>query len=183
LELFTKITLQDVERGETRFVGTSPVSASTSTSVSALASAPTPLHENSANRCDVSRATSGVGHIANAPSSTHQDAQTTRASAALRSERDLNASTSRWRTIGRFLRRLTFIMLLLVAAIGALAVIVIYMGPIYLVQLLIVISVAYFVAGGRMRWFYVALKTISRDCKWVKKNFYFIYCTCFSNCC
>ncbi|XP_018058160.1 PREDICTED: long-chain fatty acid transport protein 4 isoform X2 [Atta colombica] len=157
----------DIERGETRFVGTSPVSASTSTSVSALASAPTPLHENSANRCDVSRATSGVGHIANAPSGTHQDAQTTRASAsaALRLERDLNASTSRWRTIGRFLRRLTLIMLLLVAAIGALAVIVIYMGPIYLVQLLIVISVAYFVAGGRMRWFYVALKTISRDCK------------------
>ncbi|XP_018355249.1 PREDICTED: long-chain fatty acid transport protein 4 isoform X1 [Trachymyrmex septentrionalis] len=156
----------DIERGETRFVGISPVSASTSTSVSALASAPTPLHESSANRCDVSRATSGVGHIANAPSGTHQDAQTTRASAsALRSERDLNAGTSRWRTVGRFLRRLTLIMLLLIAAVGALAVIVIYMGPVYLVQLLIVISVAYFVAGGRMRWFYVALKTIPRDCK------------------
>lgn len=158
----------DIERGETRFVGISPVSASTSTSVSALASAPTPLHESSANKCDISRATSGVGHIGtNVPSGTHQDVQTTRTSvsAALRSERDLNASTSRWKKVGRFLQRLTLIMLLLVVAVVALAAIVIYMGPIYLVQLLIVISVAYFVAGGRMRWFYVALKTISRDCK------------------
>ncbi|KAG5314783.1 S27A4 protein, partial [Acromyrmex insinuator] len=158
----------DIERGETRFVGISPVSASTSTSVSALASAPTPLHESSANKCDISRATSGVGHIGtNAPSGTHQDVQTTRTSvsAALRSERDLNASTSRWKKVGRFLQRLTLIMLLLVVAVVALAAIVIYVGPIYLVQLLIVISVAYFVAGGRMRWFYVALKTISRDCK------------------
>ncbi|KYQ56708.1 Long-chain fatty acid transport protein 4 [Trachymyrmex zeteki] len=162
-----RMLYEDIERGETRFVGVSSVSASTSASVSALASAPTPLHETSANRCDVSRATSGVGHIANAPSGTRQDAQTTRASAsaALRSERDLNASTSRWKTVGRFLRRLTLIMLLLVAAVGALAVIVIYMGSVYLVQLLIVISVAYFVAGGRMRWFYVALRTIPRDCK------------------
>lgn len=150
------------------------VSASTSASVSALASAPTPLHETNANRCDASRATSGVGHVANVPSSTyHQDAQTTRASATAtasanatpRSEGELDASTSRWKTIGRFLRRIILVMLLLVAVIGVLATIVIYMGSIYLVQLLIVISVAYFVAGGRMRWFYVAFKTIPRDCR------------------
>lgn len=56
-------------------------------------------------------------------------------------------------------------MLLLAATAGAVLAIVLYMGPIYLVQLLIVVSVAYFVAGGRMRWFYVALRTIPRDCK------------------
>jgi len=110
--------------------------------------------------------------VANAPSgtTTHQDhVQTTRASAkanaASGSEGEPDANTSRWRTIGRFLRRLTLVMLLLTAAVGILAIIVIYMGPIYLVQLLIVISVAYYVAGGRMRWFYVALRTIPRDCK------------------
>lgn len=56
-------------------------------------------------------------------------------------------------------------MLLLAAVAGALALILIYMGPIYLVQLLVVVSVAYFVAGGRLRWFYIALRTIPRDVK------------------
>ncbi|KMQ88738.1 long-chain fatty acid transport protein 4, partial [Lasius niger] len=54
-------------------------------------------------------------------------------------------------------------MLLLAVAAGTLALVTIYMGPIYLVQLLLVISVAYFVAGGRLRWFYVALRTLPRD--------------------
>ncbi|XP_012539295.1 long-chain fatty acid transport protein 4 isoform X1 [Monomorium pharaonis] len=160
----------DIERGEAR-LGVTSVSASTSTSASVLAltSAPTPLHETNVNRCDAPRATSGVGRTANASSGTHQDAQTTRVSvsvnAAARSAGDPDASGGRWRAIGRFLRRLTFIMLLLAVLAGALLAIVIYMGPIYLLQLLIVVSVAYFVAGGRLRWFYVALRTIPRDSK------------------
>lgn len=163
--------MQDIERGEARSVGVSSVSASTSPSVPALASAPTPQHEVTANRCDnAPRATSGVGRAANAPSGTRQDVQqaargSASVSAASRSERDLDASGSRWRTIGRFLRRLIYIMLLLAAAAGAVAAIAIYMGPIYLVQLLIVVSVAYFVAGGRLRWFYVAFRTLPRDAK------------------
>lgn len=80
------------------------------------------------------------------------------------SERD-STSGSRWKTVGRFLRRLTLIMLLLAVAAGTLALVTIYMGPIYLVQLLLVVSVAYFVAGGRLRWFYVALRTLPRDSK------------------
>lgn len=162
------IRLQDIERGEACFVGVSSVSASTSPLVPALTSAPI-SHETNANRCDASRATSGVGHIANASSGTHQDAQAARVSASVnaasRSQRDLDARRSRWKAIGRFLRRLTIIMLLLTAVAGAVAAIVIYMGPIYLFQLFIVISVAYFVAGGRLRWFHVALRTAPRDCK------------------
>ncbi|XP_070521049.1 long-chain fatty acid transport protein 4-like isoform X2 [Cardiocondyla obscurior] len=170
LSASTTFNSSDIERGEGRFVGVSSVSASTSPSVPALASTPTPLHESNANRCDATRATSGVGQRkANAPSGTHQDAQAARVggsvNAASRSEGDLVASRSRWRAVGRFLRRLILIMFLLGFAIGAVAVIVFYMGPIYLFQLLIVVSVAYFVAGGRLRWFYVALRTIPRDCK------------------
>lgn len=150
-------------------MGVSPVSASTSPSVPALASAPTPLHEANANRCDTSRATSGVGRAAKTSSTTHQDVQPARgsasANAASRSEGDFNAGESRWRTIGRFLRRLTYAMLLLAAAAGAVAAIVFYMGPIYLVQLFVVVSVAYFVAGGRLKWFSVAFRTIPRDLK------------------
>lgn len=56
-------------------------------------------------------------------------------------------------------------MLLLAAAVAAIAAIVLYMGPIYLFQLLIVVSVAYFVAGGRLRWFYIAFSTLPRDFK------------------
>lgn len=163
----------DIERGEGRLAGVSSVSASTSTSASilALASAPAP-HETNADRCDApaARATSGGVGRNNAASGAHQDARrTTRASvnanagAPRSAAGELDASTSRWRTIGRFLRRLVLIMLLLAAATGALAAIVIFMGPIYLLQLLIVISVAYFVAGGRLRWFYVAFRTLPRD--------------------
>lgn len=163
----------DIERGEGRFgISSVSVSASTSTSASApaLASAPTPLHETNVNRCDASRATSGVGgRLANAPSGTHQDAQTTRVSvsvnAASRAAGELDASRNRWKSVGRFLRRLAFIMLLLAATFSALAAIVFYMGPIYLMQLFIVVSVAYFVAGGRLKWFYVAFKTTPRDLK------------------
>lgn len=150
-------------------MGVSSVSASTSPSVAALASTPTPQHETQTKRCDASRATSGVGRVANAPSGTHQDVQAARGSASVnaapRSEGDLYASTSRWRAFGRFLQRLTFMMLLVVAAVGAVAAVVFYMGSLYLLQLLIVISVAYFVAGGRLKWFYVAFRTLPRDGK------------------
>lgn len=99
----------------------------------------------------------------------HQDDGSTRAGVGAgpmdrRSERD-SASGSRWKTVGRFLRRLTFVMLLLALTAATLALVTIFMGPIYLVQLLLVVSVAYFVAGGRLRWFYIALKTFPRDFK------------------
>lgn len=169
--------LQDIERGEGRFgVGVSPSTghprpASASTSAPGSAPTSTPRESSNASRCDL-RATAGVGRDVNA--GTHQDdgQWTARAGVgagpmARRSERD-SGSGSRWKTIGRFLRRLTFVMFLLGLTAATLALITIYMGPIYLVQLLLVVSVAYFVAGGRLRWFYVALRTSPRDCKWVE---------------
>ncbi|KAL6431393.1 hypothetical protein ACFW04_007196 [Cataglyphis niger] len=164
----------DIERGESRFgVGVSPLggprpaSASTSTPGSAPTSAP-----RETNRCDVTRATGGVGRDVNAGSTRQgqdDEQMSTRVSVGAgpldrRSERD-SACGSHWKAIGRFLRRLTVIMLLLAVVASTLALVTIYMGPIYLVQLLLVVSVAYFVAGGRLRWFYVALKTLPRDCK------------------
>jgi len=103
----------------------------------------------------------GVGRQIYAP-----DSQNTRASTSVNtglertSERDFVRS---WRVVVRILRRLVLTMLLLAAIAGVLALIIIYMGPISLVQLCVVISVAYFVAGGRMRWFYVVYKTAPRD--------------------
>lgn len=165
----------DIERGEGRFgVGVSPSGghprpASTSTPGSAPTSAP--RESSNANRCDVTRATAGVGRDVNAGTRQGQDDEqrSTRAGVGAgpldrRSEKD-SASGSRWKAVGRFLRRLTLIMLLLAVAAGTLALVTIYMGPIYLVQLLLVVFVAYFVAGGRLRWFYIALRTLPRDCK------------------
>ncbi|XP_020284862.1 long-chain fatty acid transport protein 4 [Pseudomyrmex gracilis] len=169
----------DIERGEGRFVfgvsssgNSRSASASTSTPESALASTPISSNESTiANRYDV-RATAGVGHQVNVPNvvGTLADQSTERTIAkkrttTTRSVSDSSASKSRWKTFGRFLRHLTLTMLLLAAVAGALALILIYMGPIYLVQLLVVVSVAYFVAGGRLRWFYIALRTIPRDVK------------------
>ncbi|XP_034186929.1 fatty acid transport protein 1 [Osmia lignaria lignaria] len=73
------------------------------------------------------------------------------------------SETSRWKAVGRLLCRLTLIMLLLASLVACLALLAIYAGPIFLVQLLVVVLVAYLVSGGRFRWFYVAAKTAPRD--------------------
>ncbi|XP_072761694.1 long-chain fatty acid transport protein 4 [Anoplolepis gracilipes] len=166
----------DIERGEGRFgVGVSPsaghprpASASTSVPSSAPTSAP---RESSNARCDARATAVGVGRDVNVGTRQGQDAEQRSARAGVdagpmdrRSEGD-SASGSRWKAVGRFLRRFTLIMLLLAIVAGTLALVTIYMGPIYLVQLLLVVSVAYFVAGGRLRWIYVALRTLPRDSK------------------
>ncbi|XP_026669358.1 long-chain fatty acid transport protein 4 [Ceratina calcarata] len=75
------------------------------------------------------------------------------------------SAAGRWKAVGRLLRRLALIMFLVAGLLGCLAVLAMYAGPIFLVQLLVVILVAYLVSGGRFRWFYVALKTAPRDIK------------------
>ncbi|XP_076161043.1 fatty acid transport protein 1 isoform X2 [Ptiloglossa arizonensis] len=70
---------------------------------------------------------------------------------------------SRWKAVGRLLRRLALIMILLASLVACLALIAMYAGPISLVQLLVVVLVAYLVSGGRFRWFYVVYKTLPRD--------------------
>ncbi|KOC70673.1 Long-chain fatty acid transport protein 4, partial [Habropoda laboriosa] len=70
---------------------------------------------------------------------------------------------SRWKAVGSLLRRLALIMLLLASLVACLALLAIYAGPIFLVQLLVVVLVAYLVSGGRFRWFYVVYKTAPRD--------------------
>ncbi|XP_029157437.1 long-chain fatty acid transport protein 4 isoform X2 [Nylanderia fulva] len=163
----------DIERGESRFgaAGVPPSSGGqsrppTSTSTSA------PREPSNVGRCDAAtRATSGVGRDVNHSGS--QDAEQRGARAGVgngpadrSSGRDSGASgSSRWKAVGRFLGRLILVMLLLAIVAGTLGLVTVYMGPIYLVQLLLVVSVAYFVAGGRLRWFYVALRTLPRDAK------------------
>ncbi|XP_076298622.1 fatty acid transport protein 1 isoform X2 [Lasioglossum baleicum] len=56
-------------------------------------------------------------------------------------------------------------MLLLTSLLACLTLLAIYAGPISIVQLLVVVLVAYLVSGGRFRWFYVAFKTLPRDAK------------------
>ncbi|XP_044596472.1 long-chain fatty acid transport protein 4-like isoform X3 [Cotesia glomerata] len=46
---------------------------------------------------------------------------------------------------------------------GLVALVWIFMGPIFVLQLVLVVIVAYFVSGGRLRWFYIAFKTAPRD--------------------
>ncbi|XP_031838570.1 fatty acid transport protein 1 isoform X2 [Nomia melanderi] len=75
------------------------------------------------------------------------------------------SESSRWKAVGRLLRRLALIMLLLAGLVACLTLLVMYAGPISLVQLFVVVLVAYLVSGGRFRWFYVAFKTLPRDFK------------------
>ncbi|XP_043274832.1 long-chain fatty acid transport protein 4 isoform X2 [Venturia canescens] len=69
----------------------------------------------------------------------------------------------RLQTVARLLRNLFIAMLLLAFVAALLALVWIFMGPMFVLQLGLVALVAYFVAGGRLRWFYVALRTAPRD--------------------
>lgn len=77
------------------------------------------------------------------------------------------SAANRWKAVSCLLRRLALIMFVISSLVACLALLFIYAGPIFLVQLLVVILVAYLVAGGRFRWFYIALKTAPRDFMWV----------------
>ncbi|XP_034934364.1 long-chain fatty acid transport protein 4-like isoform X2 [Chelonus insularis] len=56
--------------------------------------------------------------------------------------------------------------MMLFGVLGALVALVwIYMGPIFVLQLALVVITAYFVSGGRLRWFYIAARTAPRDLK------------------
>jgi len=166
--------LQDVERGEhdgfALGVSTSThsrptlTSASRSTPDAALTSTPASQHGPTADKYDAEAKSGGVGRQAYAPDSRNARATSTSVNTELERsvERDFTRR-SRLRAIGHILRRLLLIMLLLATIAAVLALIVIYMGPIYLIQLCVVISVAYFVAGGRMKWFYIVFKTVPRD--------------------
>ncbi|XP_047361366.1 long-chain fatty acid transport protein 4 isoform X1 [Vespa velutina] len=72
---------------------------------------------------------------------------------------------TRCQTIGRFLRQLMLVMLLITFIAVSLAFLTFYIGHMFLLQLFVVVIVAYFVAGGRLRWFYIAFRTLPRDVK------------------
>ncbi|XP_014205058.1 long-chain fatty acid transport protein 4 [Copidosoma floridanum] len=74
-------------------------------------------------------------------------------------------STRRWAAVARLLRRLLLAMILLAGLAAALAALWLYLGPLFIVQLCLVVLVAYLVSGGSFRWFYVAFKTAPRDLK------------------
>jgi hypothetical protein len=74
-------------------------------------------------------------------------------------------SIRRWDTVVRLLRFLLLAMLLLVGLLATLAALWLFMGSLFIVQLCLVAIVAYFIAGGRLRWFYIAFKTAPRDIK------------------
>ncbi|XP_063983453.1 long-chain fatty acid transport protein 4 isoform X1 [Diachasmimorpha longicaudata] len=72
-------------------------------------------------------------------------------------------SSDRWRAVARTLRHITLVMLFVGVLAALVALVWIYMGPIFVLQLFLVVVIAYFVSGGRLRWFYVAIKTAPRD--------------------
>ncbi|KAK0172575.1 hypothetical protein PV328_005877 [Microctonus aethiopoides] len=74
-------------------------------------------------------------------------------------------TSNRWRAVARTLRRLVLVMLFFGAIVALVALVWIYMGPIFVLQLVIVVAIAYFVSGGRLKWFSVAFKTAPRDLK------------------
>lgn len=77
-----------------------------------------------------------------------------------------SSSRTHWTaTVARLLRRLLLAMLLVAGLVAAAAALWLYMGPIFILELFLVALVAYFVSGGRFKWFYVALKTAPRDLK------------------
>ncbi|XP_012262719.1 long-chain fatty acid transport protein 4-like [Athalia rosae] len=66
-------------------------------------------------------------------------------------------------TVLRLLRRLALAMFAISVLAALSAAVWIFMGPMFLLQLVLVAVVAYLASGGRLRWFYVAFKTLPRD--------------------
>ncbi|XP_017762478.1 PREDICTED: long-chain fatty acid transport protein 4 [Eufriesea mexicana] len=167
---------RDVEKGELRsnVAGLSPSNCSrpasssrTSTSAESRVELEDKLR-NSSSRSNVSSVAVEVeiGTANNEPIGVGTEAITTTTTpkTRTRTERGTERSAaSRWKAVGRLLRRLAFIMFLISSLVACLALLAIYAGSIFLVQLLAVVLVAYLVSGGRFRWFYVALKTAPRD--------------------
>lgn len=77
------------------------------------------------------------------------------------------SSPSTCRTIARTFQRIVLAMIAVGLLGGLVALVWIFMGPIFVLQLVLVVIVAYFVSGGRLRWFYIAFKTAPRDLTWV----------------
>ncbi|KAG8042672.1 hypothetical protein G9C98_005307 [Cotesia typhae] len=73
------------------------------------------------------------------------------------------SSPSTCRAIARTFQRIVLAMIALGLLGGLVALVWIFMGPIFVLQLVLVVIIAYFVSGGRLRWFYVAFKTAPRD--------------------
>ncbi|XP_071856294.1 fatty acid transport protein 1 [Bombus fervidus] len=167
---------RDVEKGEvhSNVSGFSPSicsrpasSSRTSTSAESRVELEDKLKNNSSSRSNVSSIAVEVevGTANNEPIGAGTEATTTTTpKTRTRTERGTERSAaSRWKAVGRLLRRLALIMFVISSLAACLALLAIYTGPIFLVQLLVVVLVAYLVAGGRFRWFYVALKTAPRD--------------------
>ncbi|XP_011314166.1 long-chain fatty acid transport protein 4 [Fopius arisanus] len=76
-----------------------------------------------------------------------------------------SGSSRGWRAVAPTLRHIALVMIIFGILSGLVALVWIYMGPIFVLQLFIVVVIAYFVSGGRLRWFYVAAKTAPRDVK------------------
>lgn len=113
----------------------------------------------------VGKASSASSATAPLGNSKQQAAAAIAPAAAPGSRGDRIGRPRRWSAVVRVLRHLLVAMLLLAASLAALAALWLYMGPVFIVQLVLVAIVAYFVAGGRLRWFYVAIKTAPRDLK------------------
>ncbi|XP_046412679.1 long-chain fatty acid transport protein 4-like isoform X1 [Neodiprion fabricii] len=66
-------------------------------------------------------------------------------------------------TVLRLLGRLALATMIAAILIVLSAAVWMFMGPMFLLQLFLVAVVAYFASGGRLRWFYVAVRTLPRD--------------------
>lgn len=150
---------RDVEKGEVRSNASGVCSRPTSSSrTSTSAEGRVELEGNNVKSGASVAVEVEIGTANNEPIGAGTEAIT--AAAKTRTER---SAAGRWKAVGRLLRRLALIMFLVAGLLGCLAMLAVYTGPVFLVQLLVVILVAYLVSGGRFRWFYVALKTAPRD--------------------
>ncbi|KAF7998271.1 hypothetical protein HCN44_009669 [Aphidius gifuensis] len=72
-------------------------------------------------------------------------------------------TSRRWRTVVHLLRYIALTMFFVGTIAALVALVWLYMGPIFVLQLLIVVIIAYFVSGGRLKWLQVAVRTAPRD--------------------
>ncbi|KAL7305240.1 hypothetical protein TKK_0002625 [Trichogramma kaykai] len=147
-------SLQDVERGEAHYQAQQLQSSSGESETSLGAGQqqqqqPQPRLESSSTLVSLSQETS-LEAEATAPGS---------------SSRSSSSRRRRWHAAISSLLRPLKAMLLLACVLAVLAVLWLYLGKLFILQLCLVAFVAYFVAGGRLRWCYVALRTAPRDLK------------------